>query len=514
MMMMNIATDSWLPAVSTDGQSETVSLRDLFARAHEIRDLSLRPYERISVIRLLLCISQAALDGPANRKEWRGCHERISPAVESYLNRTVQAFSLFGESQRFLQVADLKPVKTKDDDSGSVSKLDFALATGNNATLFDQAAGSRRYFSSAALALNLVTFQCFSPGGTIGVGLWSGQPTLGWGKYPKPAPGQSTHAPCLPGSMLHTLLIGSSLLETIHLNLLNKELVSQALGDHRWGRPVWEQMPTSSSDQSAIENATLTYLGRLVPLSRAIRLDKDGRSLALANGVDYPSYQEGFREPASTIIVKSSGEERTTLGASLDRAPWRQLHALTVRRFAQDSPGDPLALDNLSGDEEFDLWVGALVADQAKVLDTVESVFSNVPPALLDDAGQRIYQDGVKYSEDAASRLWKAVFVYHKQTGDSLDRPDAKHRRDLLQKTASARFWTETEQALGLLLALVKDPGEFGLGSVYGSTRWGKAVLQAAHRAYQLACPRVTTRQMQAFVIGLKQLTEAKPKSQ
>jgi CRISPR system Cascade subunit CasA len=511
---MNITTDPWLPVVSSEGHSETVSLRDLFARAHEIRDLSLRPHERISVIRLLLCITHAALDGPANRKEWRGCRERIGPAAESYLDRTAQAFSLFGDSQRFLQVADLKPAKTKDDDSGTLSKLDFALATGNNATLFDHAGGDRRDFGAATLALNLLTFQCFSPGGTIGVGLWSGQPTLGWGRYPNPAPGQSAHAPCLPGSMLHTLLVGSNLLETIYLNLLNRELISQALGENRWGRPVWEQMPASLSDQSAVENATVTYLGRLVPLSRAIRLDEDGCSLALANGLDYPAYMEGFREPASTIVVKSSGEGRTTLGASLNRAPWRQLHALTVRRFAQNSPGGPLALDNLNGDEEFDLWVGALVADQAKVLDTLESVFSNVPPALLDDSGQRIYQEGVKYSEDAANRLWKAVFVYHKQIGDSLDRPDAKSRRDLLQKAASTRFWTETEQSLRLLLALVKEPAELGLESNYAATRWGKAVLQAAHRAYRLACPRETSRQMQAFVAGLRQLTERKPKSE
>jgi hypothetical protein len=302
---MNIATDPWLPVVLVAGRSEAVSLRDAFARAHEIRDLSLRPDERISVMRLLLCISHAALDGPANRKEWRACREWIAPAVGDYLDRTAQAFNLFGDSRRFLQV-DLKPIKTRGDKSGSLSKLNFALATGSNATLFD--------------------------------------------------------------------------------------------------------------------------------------------------------------------------------------------------------PRGPLALDNLNGGEEFALWVGALVADRGKIIDALESFFPNVPPALLGDAGQRVYQDGVKYSEDAANRLWKAVFVYHKQIGNSLHRPDAKSRREILQRTAASRFWTETEQARHLLLALVKDSAEFGLKSNYGATRWGKAVLQAAHRAYQLTCPHETSRQMQAFVAGLKQL--------
>jgi hypothetical protein len=208
--------------------------------------------------------------------------------------------------------------------------------------------------------------------------------------------------------------------------------------------------------------------------------------------------------------MRSDGEKRAPLGASLERAPWRQLHALAVRRFSQDTTGGPLALDNLDGDEEFDLWVGALVADKAKILDTMESVFPHLPSALLGETGQLVYERGVQHAEETARQLWKAVFVYHKQIGDSLDRPDAKSRRDLLQTAASARFWTEAEQSLPLLLALVKDPAELGLEDDYGKSRWGSAVRQAARRAYEQACPRETARQMQAFVIGLKQLSKPK----
>ena len=506
---MNLSTDPWLPVALASGQSARMSLCEVFARAHEIRDLTLRPHERIAVMRLLLCITHAALDGPANRKEWRTCRDRIAPAVAVYLARTEieRAFNLFGAGPRFLQVADLKLSKSDDDEGSSSSKLDIALATGSNATLFDNAGGSNRHSNAPDSALNLLTFQCFAPGGTIGVGLWGGKPTLGWKKHPKPEPGKSGHAPCIPSSMLHMLLRGSSLIETIHLNLLNKELVDQSFGDNRWGRPVWEQMPVSAFDQPPVENATRTYLGRLVPLTRAIRLSEDGLSLMLANALDFPGYDKGFREATATIITKSGGEQRAPLGASLNRAPWRQLHALTVRRFAQGGTGGPLALDNLNGDEKFDLWVGALIADKAKVLDTLESVFSHLPPMLLEDTGRRIYESGVKYSEGAASRLWKAVFVYHKKLGDSLDRPDAKSRRDRLQSTAAARLWTQAEQALPLLLALVQDPAELALGDDYANSRWGNAIRQAARRAYEFACPRETSRQMQAFVTGLKQLT-------
>ncbi|MEI6540890.1 MAG: type I-E CRISPR-associated protein Cse1/CasA, partial [Planctomycetota bacterium] len=158
-------------------------------------------------------------------------------------------------------------------------KLDLTLASGNNASLFDNAAGNPRAVDAGRLALTLLAFQCFSPGGRIGVAKWNGADTAG--------KGSSNHAPCTPSSMLHTFLHGPSLLDTIHLNLLNKEEASD-LGTKGWGRPVWELPVTKAGDKEAIANATGSYLGRLVPLSRAIRLDAEGRQMILANGLDYP----------------------------------------------------------------------------------------------------------------------------------------------------------------------------------------------------------------------------------
>lgn len=509
---MNLTIDPWLPVLLDTGRCEPLSLRDTFARAQAIRDLALRPHERIAVMRLLLCITHAALDGPADHKEWRACRSRIAPSVAKYLARPeiAEAFNLFGEGQRFLQVGDFQPVRAKKGDSGvKASKTNLMLASGDNDTLLDHAAGSNRAFVPSSQALNLLVFQCFSPGGTIGVGMWGGRPTRGWSSYPSVKPGQSCHAPCLPGSMLHTFLRGTTLLETLYLNMLDKKLVAEAIGENRWGLPVWERMPLHANDVPAVDNATLTYVGRLAPLPRAISLNKDGRTISLANALDYPDYGEGFREPAATVVTDTEGEKRRQLGATLNRALWRELHALTVRRLT--GIGGPLALASLDGNESFDLWVGALIPAKGKpgkIEDVVESVFPHLPSALLGETGQQVYERGVQHAEDRARQLWKAVFVYHKQIGDSLDRPDAKSRRDLLQTAASARFWTEAEQSLPLLLALVKDPAELGLEDDYGKSRWGSAVRQAARRAYEQACPRETARQLQAFVIGLKQLSK------
>jgi len=512
---MNLTTNPWIPVLWQDGQTRLVSLTDALTRAADIEDLAVRPHERIALMRLLLCVAHAAFDGPEDEDDWKTAPARLPAAVPKYLARWRQAFELFGDGQRFLQVSDLKPAKAGGDDEGnSASKLDLALATGNNSTLFDNAGGSDRTFTPEQLALMLLSFQCFSPGGTIGVAKWAGKPTLGWKNYPKAAPGQSNHAPCLPGSMLHAFLRGANLAETLHLDLLNKQLVQLALGAGRWGRPVWEAMPASPADKANISNATTTYLGRLVPLSRAIRLDADGRSLLLANALNYPAYPEA-REPSATVVVRKQKDEpvRVTLGASLDRAPWRELHSLTVKRIGLETNGGALALQNLGDlacDTAFDLWVGALVADQAKVLDTVEAVF-HVPAAMLTDMAQRIYEQGVEYARNAGFRLGRAIAVYHRELGDNLDRAESRNRRDALQSKAAFHLWTDAERAVPRLLDVAAHPEQLGPDQAWPATSWGHAINRALRSAYDLACTHDTPRQMQAYVKGMEVLFRPEP---
>ena len=270
-----------------------------------------------------------------------------------------------------------------DDEGNSTSKLDLALATGNNTTLFDNAGGSERAFAPGDIALMLLTFQCFSPGGTIGVALWNDTPTVGWTSYPKERPGQSDHAPCLAGGMLHAMLRGDSLLDSVHRNLLTKRQADHLYGGKSWGRPVWEMMPERSTDSLAVGNASRTYLGRLVPLTRAIWLANDRQSLTLANGLEYVPYPV-WREPSATIVTREvKGQPtRVVLAGSVERAAWRVLHALTVKAVSQNSNGGPAVLQNVSDDEAFDLWVGGLVANKAKPVDTIESVL-HVPTSKM-----------------------------------------------------------------------------------------------------------------------------------
>ena len=139
---MNLTIDPWIPALRADGRRELFSLQELFAQAHELRDLAVKPHERIALMRLLLCITQAALDGPADEDAWEQCQPLIQPRVRAYLEKWRASFELFSDGPRFLQVkpgvvAASTPVMEKE----GITRLNLSMASGDsNATLFDNAA--------------------------------------------------------------------------------------------------------------------------------------------------------------------------------------------------------------------------------------------------------------------------------------------------------------------------------------------------------------------------------------
>ncbi|MCW5557278.1 MAG: type I-E CRISPR-associated protein Cse1/CasA [Verrucomicrobiae bacterium] len=477
---MNLVSAPWIPAVRSDGTRDLFSLDDLFAQAHTLRDLAVKPHERIALMRLLLCITQAALDGPADEEAWENCGPLIQPRVKEYLEKWRSKFELFGDGERFLQVANLMPGKS-DDEGNPATKLDLSLATGNNPTLFDNAAGDPRAVAAAHAALSLLTFQCFSPGGRIGVAKWNGKDT--------PGKGSSNHAPCVPSSMVHTLLLGDSLLETVRLNLLTHEMIADAFTGKR-GQPVWEQPPVGAGDSAAVDNATSTYLGRLVPLARCIRLQPDGTSLILANGLDFPLFP-AFREATATIIQRK--EELGLLPASTGRSLWRQLGPIAVRRkSARDAISGPLALMHEFRSDEVGLWIGALVTDKAKIEDVVEG-FYRVPRSMLDAPSRVAYERGVHHAEETESALIQAVkqFAHELKIGS----PAYDHARQ--------HFWTRVEQSLPDLFAVARD---LTLDDELPASAWGRAVQAAARDAYEQCCPCQTPRQIQAYVLGLRRL--------
>ena len=173
-----------------------------------------------------------------------------------------------------------------------------------------------------------------------------------------------------------------------------------------------------------------------------------------------------------------------------------------MQRVTRDGVGGPLAFENLERDAAFDIWAGGLAGDQAKVVDTVESVF-HLPAAMLQTTGQRCYEKGVRLAEEAGWNLGEAISAYHRGLGDRLDRAGTRDRRDKLRSKAAFQFWTQAERNVPLLLAAVASENRPAESESWNQSDWGQLIRQAARDAYELACPHHTSRQMQAFVKGL-----------
>ncbi|MGL4398332.1 MAG: type I-E CRISPR-associated protein Cse1/CasA, partial [Luteolibacter sp.] len=101
----NLITHPWIPVRWLDGHHSSVGLEELFRRAADIADLDAVPHERISLIRLLVCITQAALGAPADLYGWEDFGGDLEEAVPAYLARAeiFPHFNLFGDGPRFLQ---------------------------------------------------------------------------------------------------------------------------------------------------------------------------------------------------------------------------------------------------------------------------------------------------------------------------------------------------------------------------------------------------------------------------
>jgi CRISPR system Cascade subunit CasA len=507
---MNLTTDPWIPTITQDGKQRDCSLLDLFASAHELRDLAVKPHEKIALLRLLICITQAALDGPANLDAWESCRADIQPKAKAYLEKWKHAFELFGDGPRFLQVPGLKTDKS-DDDQTWATKLDFMLASGNNSILFDNAGGSMRAVKPARLALTLLTFQCFAPCSLIGSAKWAGV------VIPKCT---AKHAPCTPSCMLHSYLIGLSVLETIHLNLINKEDWNDLPGDG-WGKAIWEHYPAAPNDARAVANATKTYLGRLVPLSRLAVVSSDGKGVSLANGFDYP-LAPAFRDPATTMIQRK--EVTGVLGADVSKSVWRQLPAITIKSCSsKDILSGPLALRNHSGEDSVTLWIAALVTvGNNKIADVIEAAY-DIPAGMFRDAGRKLYENGVELAETWSSRLNYGCQCYWLLRTSAMKSDDTigqmfagassqlKAQARELAGAAQTHFWTAVEQHVPKLLNLAGSPETAG---ELKSSLWGRALKEAAVAAYEHACPHQTPRQIEAFALGRQQLFLPKPKDE
>jgi CRISPR system Cascade subunit CasA len=490
---MNLATEPWVPILKLDSSPDLVSLQQIFTEGDQYSDLAVRPHERIALMRLLICIAQAALDGPKNIDEWDEAPKKLSEAASTYLKDKQDAFELFHTQKPFLQIAKLKKVSDK---TTLASKMEFNLSSQTGQELFDHGLRTNKIYHSNELPLLLITYLNFSTGGGLPIAKWDEMKTAQVG---------NKDAPCIASSMYHTFLRGRSVTETLCLNILTKQTVKNRLGIN-WGTPVWQMMPDSPNDQQSISNANNTYLGRLVPLSRWIKLYNKSNQMLCCNGFDYVS--QTIREPSATLIVRN--DKRLLLGAITGKSVWRDLPALIVKNASNDSLGCAITLQNIPDNKPFDIYVGALIrkSGQQDIIDMIESVV-HIPAAMNTDLGIATYEAEVLYSEKLGRKLYNAVNWYFKNLSDdwaiklkNINPQKRKALKNKLTNRATNHFWTSIEKLRHLLMSHVDTIGQDSKAVEDSRIQWRKAVFKAALDAYHITCGQETPRQMRAFALG------------
>lgn len=461
---MNLIDDPWIPVVYENNEAKLVGLKQLFEEAEQIRDLAVNPPQRIALMRLLLCITQAALDGPENEEDWKSCRPRIVPESLAYLASRMDNFNLYGD-RPFLQVAAL----TADKHAG-LDKL-FETSLGDSPLFLEQQASGGHVFSDAEKALALLVFQNFSAGGKTGQSVWGRKHS------------ESTFAtPCFTNLFL--FFRGKSLHESLWLNMV--PVGCSGMGK---GRPVWDQMPVDENDADAFQNAFETLLGRWVPLGRLVKLsDADSEASCIIGPVPkkhvFQNAPSAFRDPHLTVRL-SKKNEHYYMKANPHRHIWREIGSLLcISNQTESFPA--LNLSNLprSGLGEVDVWCGGLArgAQAAKIFDSAEWNFC-LPVSLLGEVPLSKYEQGVVLSDRGERALRDAVSEFAKQV---------KAESKTYMVRAVRFFWSKLDVASPLLVEIACESGR-------DLADWRKKVFSAMNRAFEQACPHETPRQIQAF---------------
>lgn len=478
----NLIYEPWIP-VADKGR---VSLRQVFTDA-DCRALGGNPVEKIALMKLLLAIAQAAAT-PEDEAAWLALGAQgLAEKCLAYLDQWHDRFDLYGDKP-FLQMPAIAAGEIK-----SFGTVLPHVATGNTTVL--NGGQVERVLSDADRALLLVCQMGFALGGKKtdnkvvltpgyqGKANEKGKPSTG-----KPGPAVAHMG------LLHNLLQGQGVQQSLWLNLLTREQVEQS---QRFpagiGVAPWQQMPAGEDDAVA-RDLKNSLMGRLLPLCRFCLLTENG--LHYSEGIAHPNYKEGMWDP--TVAVNRSGKENKALWVNPEKRPWRELTALLGFLAQRQSAGFE-CLQLAAGVERacisvesFAIWSGGLrVSSNAGEQyasgtdDFVESVIWMHGEAL-----NQLWFDQLQAEMTALDELAKGLYgrvmgYFRTQLVDG----------GYLAAQATQLFWQLCERDFQRLL----DHCEQGEVHVEVRRQLRRRFAGYAQQAYDRYCPKDTARQLDAW---------------
>jgi CRISPR system Cascade subunit CasA len=246
----DLVDQPWLVATRADGSVGELSLREVFAQAHQLTSLlGDVPTQVFAITRVLLAILHRAVDGPRDLDHWATLWDADRlPAdqIERYLERWQERFDLLHPRTPFLQVADLQTAK------GEVSELNKLVADiPNGHPFFCMRLDRDLSLSFAEAARWVVHCQAFDPSGIKSGAV--GDPRVKGGKgYPI----GTSWAGYLGG----VLPQGTTLRDTLLLNLIPRNHPARV-----GTRPGWSNRGSSRGTGSDRTSRSLHLAGPANP---------------------------------------------------------------------------------------------------------------------------------------------------------------------------------------------------------------------------------------------------------
>ena len=415
----NLCSQPWITVRFVDGEMRDVSLREVFARAHEIQRVSGDgPTQDVAITRLLLALLMRTLpvvDDPVD--EWKRLKDRPTLPLEGinrYLDAWEYRFDLFDADFPFMQVPH--DVESK---SSGLYKLVPDLPDSPDKQLFtNRAGGGASSLSFAEAARWLVHTQAFDPSG-IKTGLHGDSRVKGGKGYPIGV--------AWTGNLGVLMVQGRTLKETLVLNAVLDRLSEQDI-------PPWELEPDGPDVRRTAEGAVALPVGMIQALtwqSRRMVLHLNSMNTAvenvtIGNGNPISPENRWTFEPFtawrySVNKSKASSDIYFPLTVNPDRAMWRglavflgvpsQQGAMQSKAAKTRKPGVVEWLECLAGEEIISSasqvtvsMTGAVYGTQNSVIDTVVADSLSFPMAVMTNA--QLQGRALQAIETADSCVW------------------------------------------------------------------------------------------------------------
>lgn len=478
----NLLDEAWIP-VAYNG---LVSLDEVF-RNKNFKRLGGTPIEKSALLKLLLAIVQSACT-PKDMDGWLELNvDRISVTCLDYLEKHRDCFFLYGEKP-FLQVPAACVAKKQ-----SFAALLPEVSTGNASCVTEIQQTKTIYDSDIALLIVVQMGFAFAgkkpDNSVILTKGYTGKTKTENGKKPKARSGASGPSLGFMG-MLHNFILGSTILETLWLNLISEEDVKNFVkGVDEIGISPIERMPTGEDDEIA-RNLKNSLMGRLLPVSRFCLLGEG--QVYYTEGIAHPGYADGACDPS--VAVNFNDAKPKVIWSDPERQPWRQLTSLLG--FMSQTTSNQFDCANLKIGfsrarlrvEKFGiLCLGMKISSNAGEQylrgsdDVVESEI------FLDSAivGENWYAELTVEMQDLeklAKQLYGSTLSFYKKQNY-----DGKNRA----ASATNLFWQLSERHFDELVV--------GCGDAEKKAAIRKKFGSVALRAFDESCPKDTARQIDAW---------------